>query len=156
MVENTKGFLWIGTREKGLYSLDYKNLNKPRLKHHTTFGNKTVQVYNFEDEIFATSADFGLYSYNEEADKFIPETRFGKQFSDGSRSVLHLTKDADGNFTFVSQQHIYQALLQEDGSYKLSSRIFNALPQVQTTAIYADSNKVTWIANEKGLYKYDA
>jgi signal transduction histidine kinase/ligand-binding sensor domain-containing protein len=156
IVENREGVLWLGTTDKGLYKIDYRDFANIEVEHIPFFETKEAWVYSFEDEIFATSSDFGLYRFDPKTEHFIPETRFGKQFSDGSRSVLHLTKDADGNFTFVSHQHIYQALLQKDGSYKLNSRIFNALPQVQTTAIYADSNKVTWIANEKGLYKYDA
>ena len=150
------GELWLGTNNSGGYRVNYQDLERitvKKIKNVNGFKLLQVHFYDYDNQLFITAPNLGLYRL--EKDKFIPETRFGKQFSDGTRSVLHLSQDSFGNFWFVSELKIFQAIKEEDGTYTLNERIFNTLPKVQTTVIYPDSNGVMWIANEEGLVKYD-
>jgi signal transduction histidine kinase/ligand-binding sensor domain-containing protein len=156
MSELESGVLWIGTNNAGIYKVNYQNTNDIKVNNIKEINGRKMALactYTYGKELFITAPNLGLYRLD--GDCFTPETRFGKQFSDGSRSVLHLTQDSFGNFWFVSELKIFQAIKEKNGTYTLNERIFNTLPKVQTTVIYPDSNGVMWIANEEGLVKYD-
>jgi signal transduction histidine kinase/DNA-binding response OmpR family regulator len=161
---NKKGNLWLGTLTKGAIKVDIstvrpglKSSNISIIKYDSTHGlprGETRLSWAAGHIIAATK--LGLYQFDPELDKFVPDFTLGKEFSGGSKKVFLLSEDQNKNIWFQSNFKKLKAVYQADGSFDIQSTSFLRFPLTQVNGIYHDPNNIdTWFATHKGLIRFD-
>ena len=124
------------------------------------------EVYSIDNEV-VFSTDAGLFSYDAQGDRFLPDERFGQVFADGSRWVGSLLEDVAGRawLTWGTIAELqgpdagYDMHLSVAGGDPLQSERWNgALERIKNQRIFSvipDPDDAVWIALEDGLLRFD-
>jgi len=114
-----------------------------------TVGNRTL---------FGTEK--GLFHFNRDVNRFVPDSTLGKRFTDGLHAVFTLKEGPDGAVFIADRVHRFDdlglCLPQDDGTYKWYNRPF--LGWTAHIRIYDasfDSDGSVWMATDEGLNKFD-
>jgi signal transduction histidine kinase/DNA-binding response OmpR family regulator len=162
IAEDKKGNLWLGTRAKGVIKVDFPDDGKifnPRVTRYDT----STQLPPGEVHVFMAAkqvrfaARKGIFHFNEKTKNFSPDSSFGEQFADGSRSVYFILEDKNKNIWLYSSLRNYQAIAQPDGTFVLNRIPFLRVPPVKINFIYPDPDEdITWFASQdEGLIRFD-
>ena len=100
IVESANSELWLGTRATGFVCLSLGALGipaEPPRRYSVAAGlpEGGSEVYWIDNDV-VFSTDAGLFSYDAQGDRFLPDERFGQAFADGSRWVGNLIEDPAG------------------------------------------------------------
>ncbi|MGD8779586.1 MAG: ATP-binding protein [Ignavibacteria bacterium] len=162
--------IWIGTLSGGVFRIDKsagirENIFNRRNvqtdesfieQYDTSYGLPPgeINIFNVSNRIlFATG--IGIYKFDEQKEKFIPDSLFGTMFADGSRGVFQIIEDEKKNVWIHSNSENFLAEHQDDGSYKIISKPFRRLELSQVNAICPDGD-VTWFGRTNSeIIKYD-
>jgi signal transduction histidine kinase/DNA-binding response OmpR family regulator len=164
IVEDKKGNLWLGTRTSGVLKVDFPGqdkMNHPVVtRYHTSDGLPPGGIGVFSaarNVMFAT--DKGIFRFNEVNERFIPDSRLGEIFADGSRGVFRILEDKNKNIWLHSDSRNFQVIPQSDGynrTFVIYKKPFLRIPDVQVNSLYPDPDDiVTWFASDEGLIRYD-
>ena len=163
IVEDQKGNLWLGTRTKGGFKVDFPgtgvNGNPVVTNYYTSNGLHPgpVRVYWAAGHVmFATNN--GIYRFDESKKIFIPDYTLDKEFAGDPEGkwVFRIMEDKNRNIWFYSDARIIQAIPQEDGTFVLNDKPFLRVPRTQVNTIYPDpGGNTTWFACNDGLFRCD-
>ncbi|MEN8121306.1 MAG: SpoIIE family protein phosphatase [Bacteroidota bacterium] len=162
--EGNGGEVYLGTAVSGVILADH--LFSPKITMiDTTQGLKLFgtgnDVYNIdEDIVFATGK--GLFVYDKQYNKVLPYIKFGEEFSNKDLGVYNLSKDNStfwlGLYSNSKKKSKWEGVIKltetESGQFEQEKAFSEILPNKIPHVIYHEDN-YTWIANDKGLYKFD-
>jgi signal transduction histidine kinase/DNA-binding response OmpR family regulator len=160
IVEDMNGNLWLGAKPNGVLKVTFSDdkISPGMLPKLYDDSNKlpSGEVYVFTAaQCVMFGAGAGLFRFDEKNNVFIPDSRFGDEFANGSRNFGHLAEDKNGNIWFHSEYRTFQAILREDGTYALNKEP-SLINTVQVNAIYPDPDEdIIWFASDDGLIRYD-
>ncbi len=101
----------------------------------------------------------GVKRYSQEGNNFVPYTKFGAQFGDGSYTVSNLLEDNKRNvwiFANKGKQYLLGvAEYQNDGSYQWNPTPYYRIPTMTEVVFWADPQEVVWFGGSEGLFRFD-
>lgn len=160
--EDAEGILWLGTDRQGVLQVEYQGegIAQPqitRFNHEQGLPEgREVNVFIVNQRpIFATGKN--VLRYDEAKNHFLPDTIFGSSFTSDKRGIFRMAASSPGNLWIGSSDNeIYNARRQNDGSYQLDNTPFRRIPHTQTNVIYPEKNGVVWLGGYDGLVRYNA
>lgn len=155
--------LWVSHVYKGVYriilnsqldsivSIDFFDSSNGL---ETKFGNN---VLRFDDKIIFIN-NTGIYTFNEELNKFNPDKKLNDLFGDYG-PVREIVKDYASNYWFIQGDEMGVLKKLNDGNYKIQRTIFksftgNFVGDFEHLNPYDDKNVI--IANEDGFSHFSA
>lgn len=171
IVEDAQGRLWLGTMYQGIERVDFSGENAgewplvqpPTVRFDTTAGLPEMKdnfVYTVADRPVFSTED-GLYRFDEDHQRFMPDTTFGQRFADGTYAVSRVVEDrehqvwmtADVGATTVTG--VARPL--PSGGYFWDDKPFGRLTGFKAYDIYPDvrGDHVVWFGGPDGLVRYD-
>jgi ligand-binding sensor domain-containing protein len=161
IAEDKNGDVWLCTSKGGTLKLDFSvNINHSFVTRYDTshglFGGMGYVAWAAGHVIFATVN--GIFRFDEENEKFIPDETLGSDFAGGFNSnlVFRLVEDKDKTIWFHSKSRNYKASPGKAGSCTIYSTPFRRIPMIQGNTIYPDPDgKNIWFGNIEGLIRYD-
>jgi len=163
ITEDDKNNLWLGLFRDGAVKLELNDKGTKAVKekiYNQDDGfrsTKNILIYPFNNRlIFASNK--GFHRYNNEKDRFVPDSTFGASFGDGSRDVFSFQEMEDGTVWCSGLNNrtgkIGRGTPNKDGEYSWEYRKFRRIPNMMVLALYAEENGNTWIGGSEGLYYY--
>jgi ligand-binding sensor domain-containing protein len=158
--EDRSGNLWLGTVSGGVFKLDFPgNIIKPVITHFGTsqgLPEGEINVSAAAGHIMFTTAK-GLYRFHQQTKTFVSDETLGIRFAGDNKPVFRLIEDKNNHIWFHSESRNFQAIPQDDGSFKINSKPFLRIPTTaQVNAIFSDPDKkIIWFASNEGLICYD-
>lgn len=150
-------YLWAGTQNSGVYRISAQD---KITNFDTTSGlpSHNVKIQKVDSKLFFSTPG-GIYKFDKEAKKFVPNDYFGQQYCNGSKGVDVVFKDQFNNFWLVvkiNNKFRLEKLIKtgEDG-FKYDTIPFKRLPNISLQTVYTDSDNITWICGSDGLYCYN-
>ncbi len=164
IAESEDGKLWLGIYPRGVLRLDFT----------TAKARQNPQIERFDSQhglpaggvhVYATTAhpvfttEVGLFRFDEETQKFFPDSTFGIE---GSRRHGSFVEDRSGNVWLESgpssevNGRLSVCLHQADETYVWQRAPFLRAPEGVITAIYPEDDGTTWFGGSEGLMRYDA
>jgi signal transduction histidine kinase/DNA-binding response OmpR family regulator len=162
IVEDQKGNLWLGTLTNGVLKIAFpgeESIINPKIsRYYTDHGLPPgeVNVFWAAGQVRFASITKGMYRFDEEKERFIPDLIFGDEFGGGSRGVFRIAEDKHQNIWFHSRLRNFLAIHRQDGTFVIDSKPFLRLPDDQVNAIYpGPGDNAAWFASHSGLIRYD-
>jgi len=156
IVETENGDLWVG-HYQGIIQVNFSgkfSLNPIVKKFNENDGlpaNNNNYVFSVFDKIvFATKKE--LYKYDRNQNIFIPDSTFGSEFANGSRSIFTIANDEFGKTWMYSNNEIGFIPKYEN---TWINRPFLRLTNYEILLIYPDINGIIWFAGSDGFFKYN-
>jgi signal transduction histidine kinase/DNA-binding response OmpR family regulator len=160
IVEDPNGHLWLGTLLKGVIKVDFPtDIHHPVVKwYNSSHGLPPgfVAVYFAAGHVmFGTEQ--GIFRFDQDNNKFIPDRTLGDQFAGGGRFIYPIVEDQNKNIWINSLGFNIQAISQPDGSFSLNPVPFRRIPYCQGGDIYPDPDDNTaWFGSVDGLIHYNS
>jgi signal transduction histidine kinase/AraC-like DNA-binding protein len=160
MVEDREGNLWLGTSPQGVLNVPFSS-GKISPDVIPIAYDKSDKLPPGEIQVFMAlgqvlfGTDKGLFFFDKEKKIFRPDSRFGKEFADGSQEVFRLIDDNKENIWFNSNKKNFQAIAAPSGTFTINKKP-SIIPPIQVNAIYPDPDgNLVWYATHNGLIRYD-
>ncbi|HCY87384.1 MAG TPA: hypothetical protein DHV36_19780, partial [Desulfobacteraceae bacterium] len=158
--EDKDGRLWVTGMNSGMYRIDFSTggFEQPGVKNYYTNQGLPEGYYAasiVDRDIFLYSDEVFL-SYNREADRFVPDTRF---FDDPTHTgILDQTPDGSVWFTKGRPRRLGLAVKQQkkDGVYHRLAAPFQRFNNFQIRNVGYDGNNRTYLGADQSLLVYDA
>lgn len=165
IVEDDDGNLWLGTRSQGVLRVIIdiqKPLENVRVER---FGEKHglvpggIRVQSVSNKIYFSS-DEKLMRFDESIKKFVADSTFGIELTDGSHGVDQLYPDPAGNVWVVAVQIAPEKNIlifgerQQDGSYRIEKNMFEQFSDFPVWYIHPEDH-VVWLGGPEGIIRYD-
>lgn len=163
IVKDEQGNIWVSHPYHGLFKLRF-NADFSKLESYQLYNSKQgfpsdLNIYVFkigEEAVFC--GERGVYSYNEETDRFDPNEKWNTIFGKETR-VRRLIEASNGDIWFVTNNEIGVLEVKDGGIYKnINKRV---LPQLKDRLvnnfeeIYPYDEENVFIAHEAGFIHYD-
>ncbi len=162
IVEEPNGDLWFGDEGDGLVYIRFSNSKEnPEIqKFSTKDGLPPGRMYAYRTSLHPVfSSSHGIYKFDSNAKRFIPDSIFGKQISDGSLSTGFLSEDKKGNIWISvydgTDYYLAVSRLNRNGTYTLDLKSFLGIPSTGIWTIYPEDNGIIWFGGEEGLVRYN-
>lgn len=161
--QDKNGDLWLGTFRNGVIRvvtsdnpLQPKEVKRYNDKHGIP-SLKNVLTYHFDNHVIIAT-EGGMYRFDAENDRFIPDTTIGKQFCDGSRDIFCF-QELDNGDVWMSglnnrQGEIGVARKTGENQYEWYAAPFKRIPEMMVLGIYAEENGNCWIGGSEGLFLF--
>jgi serine phosphatase RsbU (regulator of sigma subunit)/ligand-binding sensor domain-containing protein len=164
LLEDKNGNLWVsayldGVRKIALHDgkfdstsivVRYDSLQGLPMKENVFFG--------VGGEILLGTGK-GIKRYSEEGNQFVPYTKFGSQFADGTYQVTQIIEDATNNvWLFAERGKKYVlgvATYKQDGTYTWNPTAYHRIPEMTEVEIYPDVDNIVWFGGSEGLFRFD-
>lgn len=161
IVEEPGGNLWLGTLTNGAVRIDFPlppdrtPVITPYRSEHGLPPGEEVHVFAAAGRVvFGTGK--GLFRFDTDSQRFVPDLSFGEEFANGSRNVFRMAEDINKKTWFHSRDRNFLAVPRTDGFYEIHSKPFLRLPHTQVNGIYPEANgKYVWFAGNDALFRYD-
>jgi signal transduction histidine kinase/DNA-binding response OmpR family regulator len=161
IVEEKNGNLWLGTLTKGVLNVDSSSnstINRPLVTtYYTSHKLPEGEVHVFwaaGHVVFATNK--GIYNFDENKNKFVPDLTLGKKFAGGSNGVFRISEDNNKNIWFHSDDQNFLAKPGPNESFTIDKDPFLRIPRTQVNTIYIDpGGNVVWFGSHDGLIRFD-
>ncbi len=175
LVEDKDGSLWIVTYYEGIVHVwsksgnlfsapDSVKINIDQYKRNTGVQGTRFNIFTFNgNTFFATNK--GLFTFNKESKKFIPDSTFGNSFACSKNTILFSSRDVHGNLWILANtkdgNEIGKAITQTNGEILWeTSPAFRRLNLNNVFAIYADydpaaKKDLLWISTDEGFVRYN-
>ncbi|MCP4220693.1 MAG: response regulator [bacterium] len=136
--EDENGNLWACPSPKGAVQIESPTSGTPVLSVYGTeegLPEGEIRVFKAAGHfVFATGS--GLYRFQKDGNRFVPDNTLGKEFAGGGEPVFQLAEDRNKTIWFHSKSRNYRALPQTDGTYRIDDLPLLRLPSVQVNTIY--------------------
>ncbi len=163
---DASGDLWLTTEVQGLIRVHFQSDDPLQVGIHR-LGLKnglpalvTNRASYLDNNLYLCTAK-GLYSaqiapWQDNADQadatqFIPEMRFGKQFSDGSMTVSDISRDGDGGYLLQTSLGVQRLQKNAAGQYDTNNQAFRGIIAADE-ALYVHPDGSVWLPGEN-LYR---
>ncbi|PWG04601.1 sensor histidine kinase [Polaribacter aquimarinus] len=156
--------LWLTTVSDGVLKVVFKDsLGKPKLKKFglkdglPSLRDNLVYNINNNDVLFTTHK--GLFKFDKNSQKFIPETRFGDKYAGGKDEFIYAFNfDKNENSWMHSFRKKVSIVAMKDslGKYTLYEKPLKDIGQMQAYEILSEpEKKVVWYGGSDGLARFD-
>lgn len=167
--EDAEGNLFLGMPFVGVARFRFCNTcsNETDTVYKTAWGKKYVidkfdtasglpdlvwnTVFESEEGMFVGTFK-GLYSFNYEANKFVPETRYGKEFADGSRQVFCFVQEKDDSWIYTANTRSRTLSLIRNG--EIINKPFKRFYEHEIHTVYLEDSTHLWLGSANGLINY--
>lgn len=164
IVEDKTGNLWLGTRSKGVFKVEFSGKQNALISIVTPYGpahglpeKEEINVFKAAGHVMFAAPKKGIYRFDEKTKMFIPDASLGEDFAGGpkGKGVFRIKEDRNNKTIWLhSKQKNIQAILLSKGRYRLNIKPFLRLPNGQVNAFYPENN-IVWFAGNDGLIHYD-
>ena len=169
--ENPDGSLWFGTEYENLFKanvkMQFSNKNNLQMEIDLTHygegfdlpaGLKIPVLVNGYT-VFATLG--GLKYFDERQKRFLPETTFGKVFSDTTCEIDYLYEDKNNDVWIVAKKSGKtiqgKSVLQSDGTYTWEDTPFLRINDLGNSyLVYPEENGIAWFGGSEGIARYSS
>ncbi len=161
--EDGKGNLWLGTFRNGAIRIELSDdITKPKsIKYYNKesgFGSiKNVLVYPYSKYLLFGS-NTGLYRYDAEQDKMVPDPTFGDRYTTGNEDVFSFIETKKGNVwiggLINSKSPLRYGVTQKNGTQDWLMHPFMLVPEQMNLTIYAEDDGTAWFGGYEGIFKY--
>lgn len=159
VIFDNEGNLWVATLINGIFKVS------PDLKttsHYTTKNgfksDNDIQIKNIDGNVIIGTFN-GIYKYNKETDKFIPDISFSKKYASGKIQVIGIYEGLKNSYwlrlNYGMKESIEKLTKLDNGKFKIDSIPFTRLPNMIFKKVINTPDGITWIASSEGLYSYD-
>lgn len=166
IVEDQYGYLWYSQRYKGVHLCNVVNPYQLVMEQMEFFNNLPFSpkyddmAISLIDGSVKVSTDKGLCRYDRENKRFVPDSSFGVEFTDGNTGMRILNQDKKGNLWFEAYRNnpsrwIERAMKYPDSTYRRIPAQFRTIPEMIFNDVMTEENDINWIATSDGLYRYD-
>jgi serine phosphatase RsbU (regulator of sigma subunit)/ligand-binding sensor domain-containing protein len=167
--EDHLGNLWMGTAEEGVLKLVIKSFLNDRINEINVSRYDSTQklpegpfLITQTTGLPIVATNKGLYKFNVIDNRFVPDSSYGKQFSDGSH-YIHRINTEDKSFIWMVTASLggekpYQVGYLKplpDKSYEWIYSPFLKISEGLIHDIFIDKEQVIWLGGAEGLYRYD-
>lgn len=162
--DKQRKILWMGLRGKGVIKAKLTPAGELDMTDVTHYGQRggvpssRTRIFEAADHVvFAT--DMGLYYYDEQGNKFLPDFLLGEDFSGGpgKRGVYLMAEDDVCDLWIHCERRNIHAIPREDGTVAFITRPFLRIPGIQVNMILPEPDKKSvWFGSDEGLVCYDA
>ncbi len=152
---DSRGYLWVGTRNKGLNKFDFKSNKFTRYSINNSGSIKGVRVYGcFEDSdgILWVSTDNGLSKYNYKNDSFETYLHDSQDINSISHSTVRSVFEDSEHRMWVGTTVGLDLFDKKSGHFRYYTDIKN-MPHDWVYRILEDKNKNLWFTTNNGLFK---
>ena len=133
-------------------------------KEHGIPGNmRNIKVCSIDGKIFFGTNN-GIYRYEENPQRFLPDSTFGADFANDSRFAYALHQDNRGNIWVSSRQYEGNTPItgrqngrlvkQKEGGYRYDHSLLDPIDDYAKLFV-TDEEGDTWIGTSKGLYRFN-
>ncbi|MCP4221308.1 MAG: response regulator, partial [bacterium] len=161
----THGGIWLGTKAGGLIRVELTNPANGNDMIITHCGEKDglptgeINVFTVAGHVVFASIKKGLFRFDKEANRFVPDLTFGDRFAaapDGKgRGVFRILENADKSILLHSKMRNMLAVPNGTGGYTIHEYPFSRLIKDQVNHFYPDpASDVVWFACNSGLTAY--
>jgi len=161
IIEIEAGRIWAGTIGDGVFYFEYSGEGAGKIIHFDTAAGLPeggVNVNRVKGKIYF-GTEKGVYKFVKEKEKFVPDSTFGVQFSEGNRYIHRISEDPNGNVwinTFSGNKfEIGVSKYLDNSHYQYEAAKYIRIPQEIYHAIYHDKDSATWLGGENGMVRYD-
>lgn len=158
------GDLWVSTRYKGVFHLKFKDkdFTHPVITHYGVREGlprlRDNLVHCIGKDIYAATPR-GIYKAVKGSGgefRFVPETTFGKRFSQNAESVSHIYWDRENTY-WINSSLGFGSLSQQGGGYVWNPAPFKKV-YGEFENFYIEESGAIWLASTggEGLIRYDA
>jgi len=167
--EDHLGNLWMGTPDKGVLKLVIKSFLDNRINDITI--SRYDSKYGLPEGPFLVTqttglpivaTNKGLYKFNLIDNKFIQDSSYGTQFSDGSHYIHRINTEEKSFIWMVTAstggEKPYQVGYLKPltgNSYGWIYSPFSKVSEGLIHDIFIDEEQVVWLGGAEGLYRYD-
>lgn len=166
LVEDQHGTLWYSNRYKGVDRCNIVNpyqliIDQQKSYHQLPFAPKCDDMaISLINGMIKVSTDKGLCRYNSKADRFIPDSSLGVEFTEGNTGIRILNQDEYGNLWFEvykdnPNRWIERAIKYSDNTYRRIPAKFRIIPDMIFNDVLSEENDINWISSYDGLYRFD-
>ncbi|MFH1321920.1 MAG: triple tyrosine motif-containing protein, partial [Bacteroidota bacterium] len=158
------GNFWLTTEFNGIIHLAFNSddLSDYKITHFDTTSGLPQMNYNyvhlFDGKLVVGTAN-GIYKavlpQNQDISSvsFIPDTSFGRQFTDNHIGISQILYDDNSTFWMNSGEQAGPVLKDENGHYIWDTRPLKRLPSIYK--IFTSDSGLVWICGKDGLFRYD-
>jgi serine phosphatase RsbU (regulator of sigma subunit)/ligand-binding sensor domain-containing protein len=163
IAEDEKGNVWLGTFINGLLKtkIDFAKKQADTIRFTQKQGLPSIRnigVYYFNQRLLFSTLQ-GLYRWDENNKRFLPDTLLGKHFADASRGIYKMAIDPNQNIWVADIQNQKNAIgagfLQPNLQYVWYDVPLRILPTFSEPVIYPAPNSIVWIGGSEGLFRYN-
>lgn len=163
MVSDNDGDLWVTTRYNGIFHLKFRDndIAHPEITRcgvrHGLPRLRDNWVHRIGGEIFAATRG-GIYKAVKGVDneyRFVPETTFGKRFTQNAEAVSRVYVDRENTY-WINSDRGFGALTRRDGEYIWDPVPFNKI-YGEFENFFIEEKGAIWLASSggEGLIRYD-
>lgn len=157
--ETADGKLWAGYEE--ISRVDFsKGIKNPQImsldeKNGLVKEISQIEVHKIKNKIYF-GTDKGIYHFNEDSLKLVPDSTFGKRFYFHTREseAFLLREDNKGN-VWLTSDNKNGSLIPSQNTYKFDTIPLIKMPRTEVWAIYPEDDGIVWLGTTDGLYRYD-
>lgn len=156
--EDEQGRVWLGTESDGAIRLtfnkwpDIEDVKVERFGVEHGLPKGQVFMSSFDDKIYFTPVK-GLYTFDDETQKFTKTDNFGEKAMDESIGFL---PNSSGDLYIAYYKGAALAKKTESGQYQIINAPFKPFDNATLTNAFVEENGITWFATSAGLIRYDA
>jgi transcriptional regulator with GAF, ATPase, and Fis domain len=155
--EDEEGRLYLGTETDGILRLTFNNwpdkddVTVERFNFDHGLPKGQVFIQKIDEKMYFTPVK-GFYTFDDEANRFIPDTTFGDKARDMG-TVLSSNNAGDIYLSFY--KGAAYAVKSQDNTYSINETPFNPFANATVVNILAEENGIVWFATTMGLIRYD-
>lgn len=164
IAEDSENNLWLTSVSDGVYQVSFSdNFENIKLKKYTTEDGlpslRDNLVYNINDKEVVFTTFKGLYKFDFNKNKFVPENRFGEKYSGGQNEFVYaLNFDKNQEIWLHSfRKKIAGAYIKDSlNNYQLLETPLLDIGDKQIYEILSEPDKnVVWFGGAEGLARFD-
>jgi len=164
ILESRNKKIYLSTEVSGIIKLNDYNDSFP-LSIDSVQGlsieGADFRVYQINKDVVIASMK-GLFKYDEEENLVTPYKKLGEEFSEGDYGVLRILTNKETTWLSLYSndlkkskwQGVARFIKNDMDSVGADFAFSKVIPQMAALAMYDDGDNF-WIANDKGLYKFD-
>jgi len=162
--ENKDGSIWAGTQAGLVYlvtlAVDEKGNIDMKKTSFKKYGPKDGlvkglgQVYSIKG-ISYFIADSSLYTFDDKAKRFIPDTTFGHFNKGGGNTEFDMVEDDKGRVWIRFGKELRIAYPKPEGRYRFDNTLLSSINELTIQKIFTEKNGIVWLCTTDGLIRYD-
>lgn len=156
--EDEIGNLWLGTALNGVIKLDGNRKITYYTKENGLPDEQRIRTYNIKGDIVCATRH-GLYSYNQESDKFEKYVGFGEKYYSSNDEVRKINFNSDNEYWIVGKnnetekEYLEKLSISQNRIITIDDKPFKRLVNSTFQQIYTDNLSV-WIASAEAVYNF--